>query len=241
MTEATMGALLRSIEVARVTVRDAAPAEVEAQRRPDGWNPENFAREQIRGLVRQVFFANAARPARQVVFAAVDPETDVRGLCRRVGESLAMETQETVAVMGKYPRLLHRAEAVHEELPDRGSNDGMPLRQLGTRARANLWLVPEKDGGSDCFTSAGLHSYLGELRRQFEHSIVQSPSAGESDAATAMALFADGIILVLSAQRTRRATARKIKLALEAAQVRILGVVLSDREFPIPEAIYRRL
>jgi hypothetical protein len=28
---------------------------------------------------------------------------------------------------------------------------------------------------------------------------------------------------------------------LEASQVRILGTVLSDRVFPIPEGIYRRL
>jgi Mrp family chromosome partitioning ATPase len=56
-----------------------------------------------------------------------------------------------------------------------------------------------------------------------------------------MAQFADGIILVLSAQRTRRIMARKIKGMLEAAQARILGTVLSDRVFPIPDGIYRRL
>jgi Mrp family chromosome partitioning ATPase len=56
-----------------------------------------------------------------------------------------------------------------------------------------------------------------------------------------MAQFADGMILVLSAQRTRRATAIKVKQTLERANVRLLGSVLSDREFPIPEGIYRRL
>jgi len=57
----------------------------------------------------------------------------------------------------------------------------------------------------------------------------------------ATAQFADGIILVVSAHRTRRIAARKIKEVLEAAQARILGTVLSDRIFPIPEGIYRRL
>jgi Mrp family chromosome partitioning ATPase len=56
-----------------------------------------------------------------------------------------------------------------------------------------------------------------------------------------MAQFADGIILVLSARHTRRVTACKIKETLQAAQARLLGTVLSDRVFPIPEAIYRRL
>jgi hypothetical protein len=34
---------------------------------PD-WNPESFAREQIRGLVRRVFFSRREQPINQVVF-----------------------------------------------------------------------------------------------------------------------------------------------------------------------------
>jgi Mrp family chromosome partitioning ATPase len=84
-----------------------------------------------------------------------------------------------------------------------------------------------------------LHAYLAEVRREFEYSIVAAPPAGESNEALAMAQFADGIILVLSAMHTRRVTARKIAEVL--AQVRLLGTVLADREFPMPEGIYRRL
>jgi len=32
-----------------------------------------------------------------------------------------------------------------------------------------------------------------------------------------------------------------MKETLEAARVRVLGTILSNRVFPIPEAIYRRL
>jgi Mrp family chromosome partitioning ATPase len=56
-----------------------------------------------------------------------------------------------------------------------------------------------------------------------------------------MAQFADGIILVLSAKNTRRVTARKVAKTLDGAQARLLGTVLTDREFPIPERLYRRL
>src|SRR5580698_3964415 len=57
-----------------------------------GWNPDEFAREQIRGLVRKVFLSGAERSVRQVVFSAVEPEPDVRTVCRWVGEALAEET-----------------------------------------------------------------------------------------------------------------------------------------------------
>jgi hypothetical protein len=84
-----------------------------------------------------------------------------------------------------------------------------------------------------------LNGYLAKLRREFEYSIVEGPPAGESSEAAALGRSADGIILVLEAHRTRRAVARKIKATLDAADVRVLGMVLTGRRFPIPEVIYR--
>jgi hypothetical protein len=226
--------------------RPTGPEEVRPEERnvphAGGWNPEAFAREQIRGLVRQVFFSNVDRPVRQVVFSAVERETDVRNICRRVGEALALETTGSIAVVGEYPRASLDAKTGHAEMRDRTARDGStPLRQAATRVRGNLWLVPAAGTDRDRGAAALLHAHLGEVRREFEYSIVEGSPAGESNEAMAMAPFADGIILVLSAQHTRRITARKIMEMLEASQARILGTVLSDRVFPIPERIYRRL
>jgi hypothetical protein len=208
----------------------------------EGWNPEDFAREQIRGLVRKVFFSNVERPVRQVVFSALDAETDVKSICRSVGEALAEETVSNVAVVGEYPEVLPDAEMYQAEASGRSSGNGSaPLGRAAIRVRGNLWLVPAAEREGDRGATALLHSHLGEMRKEFEYSIVEGPPAGESNQATAMAQFADGIILVLSADRTRRITARKIMEMLEGAEARILGTVLSDRIFPIPDRIYRRL
>jgi hypothetical protein len=229
--------LFPSPELAKTAEHEDVREDVGTLRLVGGWNPEAFAQDQIRGLVRRVFFSTAARPVRQVVFSAVEHEADVRGICRRVGEALAQETTGSIAVVGEGWQVLQREE--YGDLPEK--RIGTPLRRIGTRARGNLWFVPAlgKNAGDGKMTS--VHSYLGEVRREFEYSIVEAPSAGESNEVTAMAQFADGIILVLSANKTRRATARKIKETLETAQARLLGTVLSDRVFPIPDAIYRRL
>jgi len=229
--------ILRSSEATRATVQEHHRFDAETVRQPRGWSLENFAREQIRGLVLRTFFSGGARPVRQVVFSALEQETDVRSLCWRVGETLSRETSGGVAIVGRYPRLIQR-ETPFE--PD-NKQQNMPLRQSAMRIRGNLWLVPDWMRGDDPITATSLHSFLGEVRSQFEYSIVQGPPAGESNQTAAMAQLADGIILVLSAQRSRRAAARKVKEMLEAAQARLLGTVLGDRAFPIPEAIYRRL
>ena len=63
------------------------------------WNPEDFAHEQIRGLVRRVFFTNGEEPVKQVVFCAAEPNTDVAGICDQVGRALALETPADVAIV----------------------------------------------------------------------------------------------------------------------------------------------
>jgi hypothetical protein len=219
-------------EEPRVEVRNLRPA--------GSWNAENFAREQIHGLVRQVFFANTVPVVRQVVFNPVDPETDVRRICRRVGEVLALETAGSVALAGEYPQL-YEAPLPDECAAENAARGFANLRPPATRLRGNLWLMPFDRSGEDSSSTVSLYSRLCELRREFEYSIVEGAPAGVSNEATAMAQLADGVILVLSAHRTRRATALSIKTRLESAQARILGVVLSDRMFPIPEKIYRRL
>jgi Mrp family chromosome partitioning ATPase len=176
-----------------------------------------------------VFSSNVPAPVRQVVFSAVEGETDVSTICRRAGEVLAMETTGQVAIVGD-----DRQSCREEVLPE----SNKPLRQCATRLRGNLWFVPM------CWrerSTVSLHVLMGEIRSQFDFSIVEAPPAGESNQAAAMAQFADGIILVLLAQRTRRVTAERVKETLEQAQARLLGAVLSEREFPVPEVIYRRL
>jgi Mrp family chromosome partitioning ATPase len=48
-------------------------------------------------------------------------------------------------------------------------------------------------------------------------------------------------VLVIEANYTRRSSAQKAKELLHAANVRVLGTILSGRTFPIPDGIYRRL
>jgi Mrp family chromosome partitioning ATPase len=51
----------------------------------------------------------------------------------------------------------------------------------------------------------------------------------------------DGFILVVEANATRREAALQVAENLRAANVRILGAVLNQRTFPIPEKLYSKL
>ena len=231
---------MRADVMAFVGARPATDAE---QIRPEartvtpsaGWNPQEFAREQIRGLVRQLFHTTLARPLRQVVFSAVDPQTDTVEICKSVGEVLARETTMDVAVAGAGLESINAGE-----LRVCSTEMRSPLRETGSQVRRNLWHLPLEMNTTE-ESAASLHRYISAMRREFEYSIVAAPAAAISSRTMALAQLADGIVLILSAQHTRREQARKIKALLEEGQARLLGTVLSDREFPMPEKIYRRL
>jgi hypothetical protein len=179
---------------------------------------------------------------RHVMFTPAEAETDVRSICMRVGESLALETMGSIAIVGRHPHLVAAEQIGRTRMPGiADDNLAARLRGAAVRWRSNVWLVPNRENDEDNVSAAALHKYLAQIRSEFEYAILEGPPAAGSNEATAMAQFADGVVLVLSAQRSRRATASQIKKMLEESQARLLGTVLADREFPLPERLYRRL
>lgn len=218
--------LVATIKEARRTVSEGVLKKGASPASTAGWTADNFACEQIRGLVRRVFSLGIPHPVRQVVFSAAGPGIDISDLCLRTGQFLAEERAGDVAL-------------VDRETWPLAARRNLPLKQMATQIYRNFWSVPGPEYSSaEGFASA--RTYLAAIRSEFEYSIVAAPPAGGSEVTT-LTQSADGIVLVLSAQHTRRASAARIKDALAEGGVRLLGAVLTDREFPIPEKLYRRL
>ncbi len=201
-----------------------------------GWNREAFAREQIRTLVRRVFF-NCEMPIRQVLFTAIGRDLRPANICSQVGEALALETTARVAVVIREP-----ADEKKVCFPRNGS--AAFIKDDAVQLTSNLWRVTEP-GPCATVENSGTGQYwvsrLAGLRSEFDFVVIQGPAAGSSSEAALLAELADGIVLVLEAGNTRKASARKVKECLQAGSSRILGTVLSERLFPIPERIYQRL
>jgi hypothetical protein len=209
-------------------------------RQPQDWNPKSFAREQIRSLVRRVFFTASAQPVKHVVFCAAEPHTDVGPLCDQVGRALALETSAEIAIVSLNSAGPETLQApTHRVFPA-----GTEIKSWSTQIGTNLWRVPQsgwREFQQDSGTGRCWISRLAELQSNFEYVVIHGPAAGMSSETAVLGQLADGIILVLEAHSTRRATARKIIETLESSHSRILGTVLSERKFPVPERLYRRL
>jgi Mrp family chromosome partitioning ATPase len=90
-------------------------------------------------------------------------------------------------------------------------------------------------------SSSRLAARIGELRKEFSYVLMDSPPINIYSDALALGQSADGVILIVSANSTRREAARKAKECLQNAGAQLLGAVLNNRTYPIPQAVYDRL
>ena len=84
-------------------------------------------------------------------------------------------------------------------------------------------------------------SNLQTLRHMYDYVLVDCPSIKESGDAAYFASAVDGVVLVVSAENTRKEQVRNALNTIEMAEANVLGCVLNKRRYPIPDWIYRRI
>lgn len=214
-----------------------------SQPRRSTWDAGRFADEQIQKLVRQVFFPGWPKPAHHVVVTAIDEDADVAGICLNVGEVLAQYVDgrvgviETTLEMPEFEDVFGVRGAASVVREDFNS-----LRSAAHQISNRLWLVPPTSfWGTENISAASLENTVAQVRHDFDYAVLHASPAAISSEAAVLGHMCDGVILVLEAHATHRVVAQKVKETLQAANVRVLGAVLSGRTFPIPESFYRRL
>lgn len=196
---------------------------------------------QMRELVKRVFLPTNGIPMRQVVFFGADKGSNSSYVCAAAGRILSSAACKRVCLVDGDPasaRLystLGVKSGPHEAHEDAAAND------ICVKLGPGLWLARLRD----------FHDLEGELpsgedRRQifhalagqFDYVLIDAPPAQASRDALDLAALVDGSILVLEAHRTHKSSARLVKNMCDAAGINLLGTVLDNRTFPIPERLY---
>jgi Mrp family chromosome partitioning ATPase len=205
-------------------------------------------REELLTLAQRVFLSTDRIDdigSRRVVFCGIDEAEGTSVLCAQLGRLLASQVASHVCIVDANVR----APSLRPLL-DVGSSDGESSLQAATQAQllqqiaGNLWLISGHLAATNGGVTASLdqvRSQIKELPPEFAYVVINAPPIGLYSDAAILGKWANGVVLVLEADSTRRVATRKAKQALEAANVRVLGTVLNNRTFPIPEKIYRML
>ncbi len=197
-------------------------------------SPASVHDEQIHMLVQQLFFRHESGPVRHVGFSAVETSAATAALCLEVARVLAEENRYDVGLIDTHsdPVLLQ----THLRIPS--PNLPEPNWPIASR----LWMVPRQSwrpGASGQRITDQNLSRLRELTTEFDFSILWCAPVSWLTASIGQAC--DGLVLILTANKTRRLVAAQIKDQLMKAHVPLLGTVLAERSFPVPQGLYRSL
>ncbi|HEX3820023.1 MAG TPA: CpsD/CapB family tyrosine-protein kinase [Candidatus Sulfotelmatobacter sp.] len=229
-------------------VLSVAPAPVPVEPQPLQLQMDESQRDEIFKLVQRVFLMPGASKGRLVVVSGMEAGNGCSWICARMAEVLASQVSGSVCVVDANLRSpgLHREFEVQNHY---GLTDALqvnePVRRFVTSlSRPNLWLLScgaETESMQSMLSSDRMRALLPELQREFDYVLIDAPPIESGDESVVLGRSAEGIVLVLRANSSRRETARKAVQNLEGASVKVLGAVLNRRTFPVPESIYRKL
>lgn len=204
----------------------------------------NVGAEEVTALVQRVFLMPGKEAPRSVVFIGTESGNGCTWMCARAAEALASHVSGSVCLVDANLR----APGLHEQFGmtnHHGLSDALlqsdPIDSFAVRLfPPNLTIVTcggVVEKAQVLLTSARMTARLAELRSRFDYVLVDA-SAKDG---VALGAASDGVVLVLKANSSRRETVRNAVHELQAAKVKVLGAVLNQRTFPIPEGLYKRL
>lgn len=204
--------------------------------------------EEITKLVQRTFVLPGSEAPRTVIFSGAEPGNGCSWVCARVGEVLASQVSGSVCLVDanlRNPGLsgqfgLDNLNGLSDSLRSRES-----IRNLARPLSCpRLWLLSSgsaTEDGQAAVSSDRMRQRLAELKAEFDYVLVDTPSISSSNDAAVLGATMDGLVMVLKANSSRRESAKTAIQDLRAAKVRVLGAVLNQRTFPIPQSIYEKL
>src|SRR5262249_51944427 len=130
-----------------------------------------------------------------------------------------------------------QSKPLHTQLEIQAGRTSDSGWQIGPR----LWFVPRSNWLGESHQRIWDPSLI-RLRKatmKYDYSIVCFDPI--SWVTARIAQVCDGVVMVLTANKTRRLVAAQMQEQLRKAHVPLLGTVLADRRFPVPQGLYRNL
>ncbi len=199
------------------------------------YDPTGAASDAYRMLRTNLFYALVDAPPKVIILTSAG---------HREGKSITTANLGvTLAQAGKNTLLLDcdlRKPALHNLFRTRNL-EGLVDILIGEREPQEVWqepipslkLVssgPPPPDQAELLSSRRLAEFLERMRQQFDYVLVDTPPVGRASDSAVLAANADGVLLVLDPQHTRKRSLRQALHLLEGVGANILGTVMNNYE-----------
>lgn len=232
----------REFESANGRARSASDGStIKDTRPPEGLDPKGI---ELLRLVRNVFLSGKDDAPRQVVFFGVESDNGSNSICAEAGRVLALNTSKQVCIVDGDVQSKRLSRHLNLERAAAHPTKTTSIQDSCVQIGATLWFAgPDvlSDTRNSLLPMRELKQRIAQMDAAFDYLLIDGPPTGDSDDAEILCQIAEAAILVLEANRTRRVTAAKTKQLIELTGARLLGTILNNRSFPIPETLFKML
>ena len=201
-----------------------------------------FANQQLTKLAQAVYGSSGVEGRHEVVLCGVDDDSSSSEICLALGRLLAHCSNQAVCLLDANVRTSRLSQLLNK---DRLAAVPSSTREQVHKVEKDLWLMSMATIGpssaDSVVTPDQIKKCLDHLRNSFAFVLIDAPAVNTRSDASILGQLSNGVILVIEANSTRKASALKAKKTLQTMNVHLLGCVLNNRTFPIPEKLYRRL
>jgi len=204
--------------------------------------------DKLLSLNRRIELLLAQRAGRVVQFAATQAGENTSRLvfefakliASRLNKRVLLVTAETFPYTraGGNGSIKQSWEAVIQE--GQSIEDHVHLVEEGL----NLWfsqMSPSSAALPSIISDPRFDTHMYSLRTQFDLVVVDSPPLSESSCAARLSTFSDGVVLIVEAGKTRWQVVKNQMQEIRVNNGTILGAILNNRRYYIPEFVYKRL
>ena len=196
-------------------------------------DPRSPVSEAYRTLRTNLSFYSVDDPIQSLVITSSAADDDKSAVAANLAITMAQSGRKTVLVDCDLRRPTLNSLFDLDAEPGLtnvilGEFDGIPLQETGVENLSLLASGPKPPNPADMLGSKRIDALITELTGQADFVIFDSPPALAVTDATVLGAKVDGVLLVISAGKTRREHAERAKETLEKARVRIVGSTLTN-------------
>jgi protein-tyrosine kinase len=184
-----------------------------------------------------------------IMFSSAHPGEGKTTVCGNYAATLAQSFGKSVLILDadrdhaltrQWGATRDSTVAALENSSEAATDDGVPEgKRLG--ARGSISVMPVDSGNADSPDIAMIVANKEKLAKSFNYILIDAPSVADVSWSPSIGSMADGVILVVEAERTRWPVVLNAKQEFEASGARVIGVFLNKRRFYIPPRIYRHI
>src|SRR3990167_539979 len=213
------------------------------------FDPKALISEQYKILRTNVLSANAKRPLKTLVITSSLHSEGKTITALNLAMAIAQSTQKPKVLLidadlrrgrvAKYLGVDHKV-GLSEILEGKAEiSDAMFHLDIENLTFIGSGTVPENP--AELLDSSRMKGMLSAVRTKFEYIIIDTPPIVSVTDSGILASQADGVLLVIQAGRTQRGIVHRATEFLNQAHAKLIGHVLTNIEYHLPEYIYRYL